>query len=269
MGSDGKPEMKFMIAVDCDGLACVVGEPGRALSDSRDMIFAREQATREADAAARALFDSGAEKVLVWDNHGAGSNLVFDRLDPRCEIVLGTGFDRRFPLLDESFTGVLMIGYHAMEGTPNAVLAHTYSPYAYKEIRVNGQPVGEMALDAAVAGELGVPILFVSSDDKGCAEARGFMPWLETVETKTGFGRTCARSKHPKVVEEDIYRKVQRAIAGRESMKYFTFDKPIRIEIVFKSWLNSLKARIRRAGWKFNGSRKISAELDSMLNFQC
>ncbi|MEJ2199938.1 MAG: M55 family metallopeptidase, partial [Desulfuromonadaceae bacterium] len=131
-----------MIAVDCDGPACVVGEPGKALSNSRDMVFAREQATRETDAAARALFDCGAKKVVVWDNHGFGANLVFDQLDRRCEVLLGTGFDRRFPFLDETYTGVLMIGYHAMEGTPGAVLAHTYSPGAYRAIRVNGQTVG-------------------------------------------------------------------------------------------------------------------------------
>lgn len=258
-----------MIAVDCDGAACVVGEPGRALSDSRDMVFAREQTTRETDAAARALFDSGAEKVVVWDNHGAGTNLVFDRLDPRCDILLGAGFDRRFPLLDESYAGVLMIGYHAMEGTPDAVLAHTYSPWVYKEIRANGQPVGEIALDAAVAGELGVPLLFVSSDDKGCAEARSFMSWVETVETKIGFGRTCARSKHPAVAQDEIYRKVQLAVAGRGAMKCFKFEKPVRIEIVFKSCFRSLKARFRRVGWRFSGLRSISTKLDSMLDWRC
>jgi D-amino peptidase len=261
--------MKFMIAVDCDGVACVVGEPGRALSDSRDMVFAREQATRETDAAARALFDAGAEKVAVWDNHGSGTNLVFDRLDRRCDVLLGAGFSRRFPLLDESYSGVLMIGYHAMEGTPNAVLAHTYSPWVYKEIRVNGRPVGEIALDAAVAGELGVPLLFVSSDDKACAEARSFMPWVKTVTTKIGYGRTCAQSKHPAVVEEEIYKSVQLAVAGNKTMECFRFEKPIWIEIVFKSWLFSFKARARRKGWEFSGSRSISAKLDSMLDWRC
>ena len=207
--------MKFMIAVDCDGPACVVGEPGKALSDSRDMVFAREQATRETDAAARALFDAGAEQVVVWDNHGFGSNLVFDRLDSRCEMLLGTGFGQRFPMLDETYDGVLMIGYHAMEGTPNAVLAHTYSPSAYKTIRANGRKVGEIALDAAVAGEMGVPLIFLSSDDKGCQEALDFMPWIETVATKQGYGRTCARSKHPALVEEEIHSKVLLAVQAK------------------------------------------------------
>ncbi|WP_305043249.1 M55 family metallopeptidase [Geoalkalibacter sp.] len=261
--------MKFMIAVDCDGPACVVGEPGRALSDSRDMGFAREQATRETDAAARALFDAGAEKVVVWDNHGVGANLVFDRLDRRCEVLLGAGFKRRFPQLDETYAGVLMIGYHAMEGTPGAVLAHTYSPGAYRAIRVHGETVGEMALDAAVAGEWGVPPIFVASDDLGCREALSIMPWIETVATKQGFGRNCAFSKHPAVAEEQIYLGVRRAVARLDEMRPLTFAHPVRVEIEFKKWFQACKARVRRQGWRFAGARTLGTELVSMLDFEC
>jgi D-amino peptidase len=258
-----------MIAVDCDGPACVVGEPGKSLSDSRDMAFAREQATRETDAAVRALFAAGAEQVVVWDNHGVGANLVFDQLDRRCEVLLGSGFGRRFPTLDESFTGVLMIGYHAMEGTPNAVLAHTYSPWAYQAIRLNGQEVGEIALDAAVAGELGVPLIFLASDESGCQEALRFMPWVETVATKQGYGRNCASSKHPALAEEAIFRAVQKAVERRGEMKPLTFERPVRIEIEFKKFIQAMKARIRRKGWTFSGWSKLYATLDSMLEWRC
>ncbi|MBB5346974.1 M55 family metallopeptidase [Desulfoprunum benzoelyticum] len=261
--------MKFMIAVDCDGPACVVGEPGHALSNSRDMVFAREQATRETDAAARALFDVGATQVVVWDNHGFGSNLVFDRLDHRCEVVLGTRFGRRFPQLDESYVGVLMIGYHAMEGTPDAVLAHTYSPAAYRAIRVHGQEVGEMALDASVAGELGVLLILVASDDKGCDEASRFMPWIGTVVTKKGYGRNCAYSKHPVVVEKEIYQTVCRAVERLREMQAFTFQHPVAIEIEFKKYIQGLKARIRRQGWRYAGGLKLKTELGTMLEWRC
>lgn len=262
--------MKFMIAADCDGPACVVGEPGKALSDSKDMVFAREQTTREVAAAARALFESGAKKVVVWDNHGFGANLVFDQLPSQCEILLGTGFKRRFPELDETFSGVLMIGYHAMEGTPNAILAHTYSPYAYKEIRVNGRPVGEMALDAAVAGELGVPVIFIASDERGCEEALNFMPWVQTVWTKKGYGRNCAYSKHPKRAEQEIYQGVRGALDRLSSMKPLRFTAPIEMEIEFKKFIQALKARIRRGrGWHFSGIKTLKTSLDSMLDWRC
>ena len=50
--------MKFYIAVDCEGPACVVGEPGKGLGSGENYRFACLQATREANAAARALFDA-------------------------------------------------------------------------------------------------------------------------------------------------------------------------------------------------------------------
>lgn len=261
--------MRFMIGVDCDGPACVVGDAGKPLSFSRDMPFAREQATRETDAAARALFDAGAQQVIVWDNHGLGSNLVFDRLDRRCEVMLGSGFGQRFPGLDERFAGALMIGYHAMEGTRDAVLAHTYSPHAYRAIRVNGHTVGEMALDASVAGEFGVPVIFVASDDHGCAEARRFLPRVETVATKKGLGRNCAHSKHPAVAEEEIYVGVRRSVERIGEMEPFAFDHPPQVEIQFKKAILAWKARIRRRGWRLAGARTLRATLPSMLDWRC
>jgi len=262
--------MKFVIAVDCEGPACVVGNPGKALSDSSDFMFARKQATLETNAAASALFDAGADQVMVWDSHGQGINLLIDKLDPRCRVLLGKGFNRRFPCLDKTYSGVVMIGYHAMEGTKNGVLAHTYSSDAYKNIRVNGQTVGEMALDASVAGEMGVPLIFVASDDHGCHEALTTMSWIETVETKKGMGKNCALSKHPQMAQDEIHAGVQRAVKKIGSMKPFRFDPPIRVEIQFKTMLQSLKAILhRRRGWKPVGPRTIEKKLNSMLEWNC
>ena len=62
--------MKFYIAVDCEGPACVVGEPGKGLGSGENYRFACLQATREANAAARALFDAGAQEVV--EGRGVG-----------------------------------------------------------------------------------------------------------------------------------------------------------------------------------------------------
>ena len=93
--------MKFYIAVDCEGPACVVGEPGKGLGSGENYRFACLQATREANAAARALFDAGAQEVVVWDAHGTGVNLQYDLLDPRCRILLGSGHRGRFAGMDK------------------------------------------------------------------------------------------------------------------------------------------------------------------------
>ena len=72
--------MKFAIGVDCEGGACAVGSPGASLNSSRNLEFAQLQATREADAAARGLFDAGVDQVIVWDNHNGSPNLSYDSL---------------------------------------------------------------------------------------------------------------------------------------------------------------------------------------------
>lgn len=225
---------RFFIGVDCEGVACTVGEPQKGLKDSKNYLFAAHQATLEADAAARALFDCGAEEVIIWDNHGTGVNLDYSLLDSRCKILLGCGCKTRFPGLDESFSGVLFIGYHAREGTPNAVLAHTYSSLAFQSYRINGVEAGEMEIDGAFAGKHGVPVIFVSSDDKCVAQAKESFPWAETVATKESLGWNAALSLHPQAAVEAIYSGVKKAYAQLTKMKPFRFEEPLSVEIRFK-----------------------------------
>ncbi len=116
---------------------------------------------------------------------------------------------------------------------------------------------------------MGIPLIFLSSDDKGCQEALDFMPWIETVATKHGYGRTCARSKHPVVVEEEIYSKVIVAVERRKEMGAFTFDRPIEVEIHFKKFIQVLKARLRRPGWCCSGILSIKTKLNTMQDWLC
>jgi D-amino peptidase len=258
--------MKFYIGVDCEGPACVVGSPGGSLNDSRNLAFARLQATREANAAARACFDSGATQVIVWDNHNGSLNLDYDLLDERCEIALGVNFPHRWPGMDDSFDGVLFIGYHAMDSTSDAVIAHTYSSVSYQSVTINQTMVGELAIDAAVAGTRGVPPLFCSGDDKCVGEAQRFFPGIETVITKTAFGWNAAISKHPRRVVQEIYDGVCRAIAGRERATPFRFAEPLTYEIRYKR-IDAAESAARGAthGERID-SYTVRWQLDSILD---
>ena len=94
--------MEFVIAVDCEGPACVVGATGCNLNDAPEQYeFARRQAKAEANAAARGLFDAGAEQVIVWDNHGKGVNLIYEELNERCDIFNGVNARRSIRVLPE------------------------------------------------------------------------------------------------------------------------------------------------------------------------
>jgi len=258
--------MRFMIGVDCEGVACAVGAAGQGLGEPRNADFARLQATREANAAAEALFEAGAQQVIVWDNHGPGVNLHYDMLDPRCDIALGRGFEGRWPSLDDSFSGALLIGYHPMDNTPDGVLAHSFWSKMYQWIRINGVEVGEIEVDAASAGVRGVPVVFVASDEAGAAEAKRFLPWVETVATKRGFGWNAAISKHPRRACEEIRQGVTRAAKRLGEMKTFTFDKPMTLEVRYKRLEDAERVSRGQGGWTRTDPYTVSRQLNELGN---
>jgi D-amino peptidase len=259
--------MKFIVAVDCEGVACTVGSPGGSLNDSRDLEFAKLQATREADAAARGLFAAGAEQVIVWDNHNGSLNLHYELLDERCDIALGVDFPHRFPGLDGSFSGVALIGYHAMDNTVDAVICHTFSSASYQYMKINEEEVGEMAIDGAAAGVHGVPVIFVSSDDKGVAEALNFFLGVETVTTKQAMGWNAAISKHPKRVINEIYAGVQAAVGRLDTLRPFAFDTPMTFEIRFKRIEAAQAASRSSSGWERVDPYTVRRTLQSIHDY--
>jgi D-amino peptidase len=259
--------MKFIVAVDCEGVACAVGSPGASISESRNLLFAQQQATREANAAARALFEAGAEQVIIWDNHNGSLNLDYLALDRRCEIALGVDFPHRWPGIDPTFSGVLLIGYHPMDNTIDGVIAHSFSSVNYQWMKINGQEVGEMAIDAAVAGVYGVPVIFVASDDKGVAEAQRFFPGVETVTTKQAMGWNAAVSKHPLRVVDEIEAGVKRAVERLADFTPFAFTAPLTFEIRFKR-LEAAQAASRNAsGWERVDAYTVQRTLTTILDY--
>lgn len=226
--------MRFFVAVDAEGLACVFGERGQSLNGSRDLEFAKGEATREANAVAQGLFAAGVEEVVVWDNHNGSLNLRYDELDDRCLILGGIGDERRMSIIGEGYDGVVFLGYHAMEGTTDGVLAHSYSSVTYQYMKVNNRKVGEMAIDGAIAGAAGVPVVMVASDRAGCAEASSFFPWAKLVETKRGLGRNMAVSKSPARVCAELEETAALAVRSLKEMKPFTFGIPVTYEVRYQ-----------------------------------
>ena len=130
--------MKFIVAVDMEGIALGYAMHGSTIEETPNAEWVKKQGTREANAAVKALFDNGATEVLVWDAHAYGCNLEFDELDERVKIAIGGSVNMRYPELDESYSGVVFIGYHAMASHPNAVAAHTYMSSNYQSVKLNG-----------------------------------------------------------------------------------------------------------------------------------
>lgn len=189
--------MNVYISADMEGIGGIL-VPDQLKRGAPLYEEARGLLTAEVNAAVAGTFDGGATRVIVKDAHGSGYNLVMNEVDPRAEILAGQSFPERFAGLDESFAGLILLGYHAMAGTPAAVCAHTMSSVSWERYELCGTEVGEVGIDAALAGTYGVPVVMVSGDDKVCAEARSLLACdLVTCEVKRGLNRHGALMKSP------------------------------------------------------------------------
>lgn len=246
--------MKFAIAVDLEGMPGVVGAPGTGLDRElcpEEYDLAVKTAVACVNAAAKVLFDSGADEVLVWDNHGAGRNLPLSFLDDRLRILRGPSYER-WAGIDESFAGAMLFGYHAMAGTTDGVLSHTYDSSRIQYIAINGVKVGEMAIDAHLAAVKGVPIICVLSDKAGIDEAHHFLPWAEGIITKRGFYRNNAIVEPLETCLSLVKTKVKSAIDRLPEMQLFSFETPMNVEYRFM--------RMEQANERvLNGAERVDA----------
>ena len=181
---------RILIALDLEGVNNVVGEPYMGLSKQTEQWFvARQQAIVEVNAAADALFDAGAERVALWDNHGGGNNIEGDKLDSRIELLSPDLKQPRMSFARDKFDCICYFGYHAMEGTLGGVLAHTMSSKTVQYYKLNGKYIGEIDMDAYISASLGMPSCFFAAGNIACKQAKHAFPNIVTVTTKTELSR--------------------------------------------------------------------------------
>ena len=223
--------MKYLIALDLEGVGGVVGVPYSGLKKESEAWYqARAQAVLEVNAVAKALFDTGATLVALWDNHGGGGNLDYSLLDKRIELITPdrTKIRQAFGK-DYGFDAMYFLGYHAMEGTVGAVLAHTFNSNEIQYMKINGKLVGEIEIDKYYAGENDYAPVFFAGDDKACLEASKVIPGIVTVETKKGLSRNKAILRDNAELLREIYEKAQAAAELRIAPERLSF--PLAFEV--------------------------------------
>ena len=131
--------------------------------------------------------------------------------------------------LDNSFDGVIFIGYHAMAGTENGFLAHTGSG-SVKGLWINGTEVGEGGLNLFFAGAIDVPVILASGDKAFSEEIKKLIS-TRTVITKEAIGASAARLKHPDMVKQDLREQTTAAIKDIKNAKIFAVKDPVEFKM--------------------------------------
>jgi D-amino peptidase len=228
--------MKILIAADMEGITGVVHWDQVNTTHPEYQRF-RRLMTADVNAAIRGAFDAGASQVVVSDGHAWGRNILIEELDPRARLNSGTPS----PLsmlqgIDDGVDGVIFIGYHARIGSQNATLEHTWSDERVAGVWINGDPFGEIGLNAAVSGHFGAPVLMISGDQTACAEAAALLGNIETAVVKRASGRMAAELLPPavsqKLIQETAARAVTRLRQG-EAPSPLRVSTPITLVIDF------------------------------------
>ena len=223
--------MRVFVAVDLEGISgifCrdqVIDQGMHRGAEARGFIAA------DINACVEGLKAAGVDYITVCDCHGGGNVCDWTKLsDDIDEFHCGdVGHDRFFQL--ETYDAMILLGYHAMAGTANAVLEHSMSSAHIQNYWINGELAGEIAIDAGNAGDKGVPVIMVSGDDKACAEAKKLLPWVKTAQVKRGLSTYGAAMLTPGRARKLIRDTAEAAVRDIASAKCLVFDKPIRFRV--------------------------------------
>jgi D-amino peptidase len=227
--------VKVFVSVDMEGITGIT-ESAEMTVGGRDHERARALMARDANAAVAGAFDGGATEVVVCDAHSLAANLVPEAIDARAQVVRGRPKPGRMVEgLDASFGALLCVGFHERAGGGDGVLNHTWAGAELLELRLDGEPAGELRLLASVAGQFGVPLALVTGDDRWCAEARALAPHVRTAQVKTAIDRFAARLEHPDVTGPRIREAAAAAVRAAPAMPPTALESPVRLEIEWAS----------------------------------
>ncbi len=227
--------LKVYISVDGEGVGGVSTWSKQSSPEGADYEQFRRLMTLEVNAAILGAYDAGATEILVSDSHWDGQNLDPELLDRRVRVV--RAWPRPLGMMqgiDETFNAVVFLGYHASEGQMNAILSHTEDDEKILEVKLNGIPVPEAGLNAAIAGDFGVPVVFVSGDQATVDEARRLLGPIATAAVKTGISFYSGTMLHPEESRRMIREGVKQGLERRLQLKPYKVVHPVRLEVTFK-----------------------------------
>jgi len=225
-------KLKVLISADMEGVGGVSTWAVQASSKGREYEKFRRLMTLEVNAAIAGAAEAGAAEFIVGDSHGDGQNIDIELLDKRARLI--RAWPRPLEMMqgvDSACDAAIFVGYHAREGAADGVLAHTFT--GTMVVKLNGVEVPEAGFNAAIAGDFGVPVVFVSGDQTIAEEARELLGRIETAAVKRAIGFNAAEMMSPEESQRLIREGVKRGVERRAEIKPYRISHPVKLEIRF------------------------------------
>jgi D-amino peptidase len=209
--------------------------------------------------------EAGASDILVKDAHDSGRNIRGEKLPEIARLIHGWS-GHPFSMiqeLDSSFAAAVFIGYHARAGAEGNPLAHTMSTNVGL-LTINGEPASEFVLHSYAAATQGVPVVFVSGDERLCRDARAFNPGVRALAVTEGIGNSTV-SLAPRRARRLIRDGVAEALRGNLASARIALPDRFSVALTF-----NVPTRAYRASWypgaRSAGDNTIRLETDNFLD---
>ena len=234
--SQAQQRLKIYISADMEGITGVV--TGEQLGPTGfEYARFREFMTQEVNVAIEAARAAGATDIVVSDSHGNGQNLLIEKM-PK-DILIIRSWPRPLMMMqgiDETFAGVIFIGYHTATTNTAGVRAHTISSARLADVRLKGTSVSEAGLNAAIAGHFNVPVIMVSGDDALVRETQALLGNVEGAVVKWASGFHSAKTLTPEAGQDLIREKVKNAMTRIKEFKPYKLAGPVQLDVRFKNY---------------------------------
>ena len=227
---------KIYISADLEGVVGVV--TGEQLGpDGFEYQRFREFMTAELNACIDAARAAGETELLISDSHGNGQNLLIEQLPT--DVMVIRSFPRPLGMMegiDDTFDGVIFLGYHSSAANKRGVRAHTMSSANVIDIRLNGISMSEGSMNAAIAGHFGVPVIMISGDDVAVAETQVIVGDMEGAVVKWAKGFHSAQTLTPDAAYEVIRTRTKSAVDRIDDFEPYVLETPIELELTLKHY---------------------------------
>lgn len=235
--------MKIFIGSDIEGVASLASFEEIGSESSATYDRAAIQMSKEVAAACRGALIAGAREIVVKDAHSSGRNIIQEYLPKEVMLIRGSTNTLYSMIggIDKTFDAIMFIGYHDSAGSKYNPMAHTISSRIVREIKINGQNVGELHIFMYAAAYLKVPTIFVSGDNEICRKAKLLNENILTVGTKEGNGSS-VKSIHPVLAEELIEENVIEALKGNLKERLIELPDNFSVEISYNKHFDATKA---------------------------
>jgi len=252
--------MRVLISADAEGVTGVTATD-ELLYGKPYYEFMRDMLTADVNAAIEGAFAGGATEVVVNDSHWTMTNVKIESLDSRADLI--KGFHKHLCMVEgvQDADVAFFLGYHCRTGDSDGVGNETILGREIVEIRMNGKPVGESEINAAVCGDFGVPVIFASGDHLYEKELRETLPDVEFGLTKYALDRWTARLLSPERSRANIRAAAERAVTRGKAGAFspYRLSGPVELSVTFSSTAEALMASL------IPGSRRDNARTVSYV----